>query len=171
MTSNLGSEIFSGSIEDQQSKPRIGFGPLSAAMSALPHAAQALSPEVEQHVLGVTRAALSPELWNRIEERLVFGTLTRAEVQSIAQLQFQDSARRLAAERDVYMEAGPGLYGWLVSQGGYDPQLGARPMRQTLQRLVEARVSEMILKGEVSPGDHIMIHVTDGQAYFQVMDQ
>jgi ATP-dependent Clp protease ATP-binding subunit ClpC len=165
MTSNLGSELFSESLQDVMRKARIGFARGDAREVA------AAGDEAAPQVIAQARASLSPELWNRIEERLVFGPLSREEVTQIARLQFQDSARRLAAERDIYMEADDSLYPLLVDQGGYDPRLGARPMRQTLQRLVEAQVSEMILQGRVNAGDTLVIRAEDGALRFAVADR
>ena len=165
MTSNLGSELFSESLQDVMRKARIGFARGDAREVA------AAGDEAAPQVIAQARASLSPELWNRIEERLVFGPLSREEVTQIARLQFQDSARRLAAERDIYMEADDSLYPFLVDQGGYDPRLGARPMRQTLQRLVEAQVSEMILQGRVNAGDTLVIRAEDGALRFVVADR
>ncbi len=167
MTSNLGSDYLSAGLK-AVTRARIGFGAVDAPA---PSAELRLSEEVTENVVGVARAALTPELWNRIEERLVFGPLSRAEVCQIARLQFKESSRRLAAERDIYMEAAEEVFNHLIDHGGYDPALGARPMRQTLQRLVETPISNMILSGAANPGDHVRVSVEADALAFAILDQ
>ena len=166
LTSNLGSEQFSAGLAAVTTS-RIGFGGLQVIA---PSHRATLTPEIQQEVVSIARSALSPELWNRIEERLVFGPLSREEVGCIARLQLQDSARRLAIEREVHLETGDGVLEHLIDHGGYDPQLGARPMRQTIQRLIEAPVSELILDGSANPGDHIMAFAEGGTLKFTITD-
>ena len=166
LTSNLGSGQFRAGLA-AVTRTRIGFGGLQVTTTAYQ---PTLTPEIEQEVVSIARSALSPELWNRIEERLVFGPLSRSEVACIAHLQLRDSSRRLAIEREVYLETGDGLLEYLIDHGGYDPQLGARPMRQTIGRLVEAPVSELILDGSANPGDHVLAHVEGGILQFTITD-
>jgi ATP-dependent Clp protease ATP-binding subunit ClpC len=168
LTSNLGSAQFRAGLA-AVTTPRIGFAGFGAGVSRPPEIA--LTPETEREVVSIARAALSPELWNRIEERLVFGPLSRDQVAEIARLQLRDSSRRLAAEREVFVEPGSGLFEFLIDHGGYDPQLGARPMRQTIQRLIEGPVSELILAGTVSPGDQLVVEVRNGELHFLVTDR
>jgi ATP-dependent Clp protease ATP-binding subunit ClpC len=163
MTSNLGSSHFSAGLKDV-ARGRIGFGSAAGAASGGP----SLTPEVRRQVIEVARTALTPELWNRIEERLVFGPLSRSEIGEIANLQLRDSSRRLGAEREIWLQAEPKVLEFLIDRGGYDPQLGARPMRQTIQRLVEGPVADMILRGEVSTGETITVRVADGELEFVV---
>lgn len=169
MTSNLGSDYLAAGLK-AVTQPRIGFG---AGLPAVAAAAVELSltEEIIENVIGVARGALSPELWNRIEERLVFGPLTRGEVARIARLQLRDSARRLAAEKDIYLEATEAVFEYLIDHGGYDPALGARPMRQTLQRLIEVPISEMIIAGGAREGDHVCIDVVEGELSFGLTDR
>ncbi len=169
MTSNLGSEYLSAGVEAVTQHRQIGFGNVE---TPLPVSRELrLTEEIAQNVLGTARGTLSPELWNRIEERVVFGPLTREEVGRIAHLQMRDSARRLAAEREIYIEATEAVYDLLIDRGGYDPSLGARPMRQTLQRLIEVPVSERIISGAIKSGDHVKVDVEKGELVFKVTDR
>lgn len=170
MTSNLGSDYLSAGLK-AVTQPRIGFGAGLPVVAAAAAAELSLTEEIIENVIGVARGALSPELWNRIEERLVFGPLTRSEVARIARLQLRDSARRLAAEKDIYLEATEAVFEYLIDHGGYDPALGARPMRQTLQRLVEVPISEMIIAGGAREGDHVCIDVVGGELSFGLTDR
>ncbi len=115
-----------------------------------------------ERALASARAELPPELWNRLDERLVFPPLEAAEVSRIATLLLADSARRLQTEKEIHYEAGPDVVDHLLKNGGYDPSLGARPMRQAVQRLVEAPLAEAILEGRFRAGDRVIVHVERG---------
>src|SRR5207237_8823701 len=101
------------------------------------------------------RGAFPPELWTRLDERLVFGPLAREEVAKIAQLLLADSSRRLWDERRIAFRTGPGLVDHLIAQGGWQTALGARPMRQIIQRLVESPLADEILAGRVRSGEEL----------------
>jgi ATP-dependent Clp protease ATP-binding subunit ClpC len=140
LTSNLGAEALA------RSDRKVGFG------------TSKLEPaELELQGLDAVRKMLPPELWNRIDERLGFGPLSEAEVSEIAQLLLGDSSRRLASEKGIEYVAGPEVVRHLLRSGGFDPQLGARPMRQTIQRMVEGPLAEKILAGEFAPGDRVRV--------------
>ncbi len=115
-------------------------------------------------VLESARKSLAPELWGRIDEKLVFGPLVRAEVKRIAELQLSDSSRALFAEREITLEWAADVIEFLLEHGGYSPEAGARGMRQTIQRHVEGPAAEQILAGELTPGDVARVSVanTDG---------
>jgi ATP-dependent Clp protease ATP-binding subunit ClpC len=140
LTSNLGA-----AEATRASAGAMGFG---AAERAAPREARALD---------AARAAVPPELWNRLDERLVLGALSREDVARVARLLLEDSSRRLEAERKVRFEASDAAVAYLLDHGGYDAALGARPMRGAVQRLVEAPLAERILTGAVGAGDAVAI--------------
>ncbi|WP_211194804.1 AAA family ATPase, partial [Pyxidicoccus fallax] len=150
MTTNLGAEAFS-----RTGRP-VGFG----ADSAAPSSAMDLASSA-------ARKALPPELWNRIDERLPFRPLEEVEVARIATLLLAESSKRLASERGIEYVADADVVGHLLKSGGFDPQLGARPMRQMVQRLVEAPLAERILSGEFGAGDRVRVAVQAGQLLFR----
>jgi ATP-dependent Clp protease ATP-binding subunit ClpC len=150
MTTNLGAEAFS-----RAGRP-LGFGADAGGQSDTDAASSA------------ARKALPPELWNRIDERLPFRPLREAEVARIATLLIGESSKRLATERGIEYVAGEDVVGHLLRSGGFDPQLGARPMRQVMQRLVEAPLAERILAGEFVAGDRVRVAVRDSQLTFQL---
>jgi len=150
MTTNLGAEAFS-----RTGRP-VGFGADAAGPGDAMDAASA-----------VARKALPPELWNRIDERLPFRPLAEVEVARIATLLLAESSKRLATERGIEYVAGDDVVGHLLKSGGFDPQLGARPMRQMVQRLVEGPLAERILSGEFGTGDRVRIAVSSGQLQFR----
>ncbi|ATB38358.1 ATP-dependent Clp protease ATP-binding subunit ClpA [Cystobacter fuscus] len=153
LTTNLGAEAF-------HSKSRLlGFGnPL--AKNATP------AGDMEA-ASNAARQAMPPELWNRIDERLPFRPLGEADVARIATLLLDESRKRLATEKSIEYVAGPDVVELLMKSGGFDPKLGARPMRQVVQRLVEAPLAERILAGEFMTGDRVRVSVQAGELQFQ----
>jgi len=149
LTSNLGA-----GEATRAGQPAMGFG---AAEKAAPR---------EARVLEAARGAVPPELWTRLDERLVFPALSRDEVARVAALLLAQSAARLHGERRIRYLAAPEVVGFLVDHGGFDPALGARPMRSAVQRLVEAPLAERILAGDFAAGDDVQVQVLDGALVF-----
>ena len=112
---------------------------------------------LEQTVLETAKRALNPELWNRIEHRLVFHPLALPEVREIARRQLSASAQQLAEERGISFRVEEGVLDWLASHGGFDPELGARPMRQTIEREIESEIAHRILSGDLRHGDVVRV--------------
>jgi ATP-dependent Clp protease ATP-binding subunit ClpC len=153
MTSNLGSDVFDEEV-DNTNRSRIGFGKSSAATGT---DRKALTDRVEK----AARGHFTPELWNRIDEKLCFMPLSRDEVAAIAEMQLEDSRIRLREESGIDLEFGEGIVSFLIDHGGYDRKLGARPMRQTIQRYVEGAVARLILGGELDRGDTVRVQIRD----------
>ncbi|MDY7228126.1 AAA family ATPase [Hyalangium rubrum] len=152
MTTNLGAEAFS------RTGRALGFGADAGA-----------GGQSDMDMASSTaRKALPPELWNRIDERLPFRPLREGEVARIATLLLNESSKRLATERGIEYVAGEDVVSHLLKSGGFDPQLGARPMRQVVQRLVEGPLAERILLGEFVAGDRVRVAVQDSQLAFQL---
>ncbi|HEV8320624.1 MAG TPA: AAA family ATPase [Myxococcota bacterium] len=177
MTSNLGSDFY------RSRRGRIGFGtPASGSAAGSTAAATATATgaaegaaaardemsdadveEMAVKVLDHARTRLPIELWNRIDEKLVFGPLTRDQIRAVARLLVAESSARLAEERGISFRLTDDAVEHLLAHGGYDAALGARPMRQTLARLVEAPIAEQILKGSLEAGDEAVIAVEGGK--------
>ena len=150
LTSNLGAGAFQG-----------GGGRAVGFVSDDPSLAKTQPPAPAEHpqaarALEQARAGFAPELWGRLDERLVFAPLSREEVARIALLLLADSSRRLWDERRIAFRTGPGLVEHLIDAGGFQPSLGARPMRQTIQRLVESPLADEILAGRVRAGEKLL---------------
>lgn len=139
MTSNLGAEV-----AYPAARGRIGFGASSSERDIRAY---------EDAVCGAARSALAPELYNRIDEVIAFAPLGRADVAEVARRLLSALGDDLAAARGVRLEVSDAAVLALLEQGGFDAQLGARPMRRTIARLVEAPIAEMLLKGELQRGD------------------
>jgi ATP-dependent Clp protease ATP-binding subunit ClpC len=150
LTTNLGA-----AEATRSSSGTMGFG---AAERAAPR---------DDRVLEAARGAVPPELWNRLDERIVFASLSREDVARVARLLLADSSRRLEAERKIRFAATDEAVLHLLDHGGWDPALGARPMRVAVQRLVEAPLAERILAGELGPGDEVTVELGDGALAFR----
>ncbi|HVJ19488.1 MAG TPA: ATP-dependent Clp protease ATP-binding subunit, partial [Polyangiaceae bacterium] len=155
MTSNIGAEE-SGSSP----RRRVGFGGSEEHVRA----------DLEERVTASARSALAPELYNRIDEVLVFSPLGKSEVREIARRSLGSVARTLKAQRGVDLEFGDDVVEHLLDQGGYDPTLGARPMKRTIARLIEAPLAERILRGELARGSVALLSLEAGEIDFDVID-
>jgi ATP-dependent Clp protease ATP-binding subunit ClpC len=105
-----------------------------------------------------------PEFLNRIDEVIIFHSLTQEHVKAIVNLQMAEISGRLA-EHDLKIELSEAARDWLA-QEGYDPQFGARPVRRTLERYVENPLAKRLLAGEFKDGDTVVVDTAadeDGQ--------
>jgi ATP-dependent Clp protease ATP-binding subunit ClpC len=116
--------------------------------------------KMKQRMLDDLRAAMRPELLNRIDEIIVFHALDRQEVHQIVDLMINRVAQSLA-EKHMKLRLTDAARD-LLAQEGFDPTYGARPLRRTIQRLVENPVSKGILEGQFRDGDTIVIDMQDG---------
>ncbi len=110
---------------------------------------------VKEKHLQALKSYMKPEIVNRIDEVVVFEKLSKDSLLRIAQLMFSSLAARLD-ERGIAVEFGDGAKRFTVERG-YDEEYGARPLRRTIQRLVEDKLSEMLIAGEIGDGDKIKI--------------
>ncbi|NJN95085.1 MAG: AAA domain-containing protein [Anaerolineales bacterium] len=101
------------------------------------------------------RRHFRPEFLNRIDEIIIFHTLTQEQVVQIVDLQMQEIGRRLG-EHQVNIELTGAARTWLAEQG-FDPAFGARPLRRTLQKQVESPLSVRMLRGDFKAGDTIVV--------------
>jgi ATP-dependent Clp protease ATP-binding subunit ClpC len=143
MTSNLGAS-------DVSASGALGFQRSEAGAAT---ASGGYAPRLIARV----RAALAPELFNRIDEVLVFAPLERSDVSMIAGRMLERLAQRLSASRGIGIEVEPSAVDALLAAGGMDLKLGARPMQRTIARLVEAPLAELILRGELGSGQSVRL--------------
>ena len=98
-----------------------------------------------------------PEFLNRVDEVIIFHSLTQEHVKEIVDLQMAEISERLA-EQGLKIELTGAARDWLA-QEGYDPQFGARPVRRTLERHVENPLAKRLLAGEFKDGDTVIVEV------------
>lgn len=119
--------------------------------------------KMKARVLDALKATFRPEFLNRVDETIVFHALEKEHILSIVDLMMGDLHKRLQ-EQEIAMEVTPEAKEKLVEEG-YDPAYGARPLRRTIQRLVEDPLAEDLLQGRYQAGDTVKVDVTkDGIA-------
>lgn len=101
------------------------------------------------------RAAFRPEFINRIDEIVIFNPLGKEQLGRIVGMLLK-SVEKLLAERQITLELAPAAEQLLLSEG-YDAAYGARPLRRTIQRMIQDPLALQILEGKVLPGDHIRV--------------
>ena len=153
LTSNLGSD-------PATVRAPIGFGGDRSAHRA--------SSQREQRALAAVRAALPPELWNRIDEPLYFQPLGSMEVRGIARRMLDGVANTVLQRHGVQLCADDSVVDALIEAGGFDPGLGARPMRRTVGRLVEAPLAEALLAGRLDRGDTLGLRGRGAQVTVEI---
>ncbi len=101
-----------------------------------------------------------PEFLNRMDEAIVFHSLGKEHLREITTLMVQDIINRLA-EKDIDARITTAALD-IIAEDGYDPEYGARPLRRSIQKLIEDRLSEALISGEISEGDNITIGASKG---------
>jgi len=114
---------------------------------------------MKEKVMDAVKKTFRPEFLNRLDEIIVFHTLTEEQLRSIVDLLVKDLQKRLA-ERKLDIELTEQAKSWLAKEG-YDPIYGARPLRRAIERYVENPLSTKILQGEFNPGDTIAVDLGD----------
>ena len=147
MTSNMGSQI----IQDK-------FENLKGSIEATTEAAKT-------EVLGLLKQTVRPEFINRIDEIVMFTPLTNANIAQIVGLQLK-SVTKMLAQQGITMDATPEAVAYL-SEKGYDPQFGARPVKRVIQRDVLNQLSREILAGKVTADSIILLDSFNGKLVFR----
>ncbi|HEY4024813.1 MAG TPA: AAA family ATPase, partial [Candidatus Dormibacteraeota bacterium] len=123
--------------------------------------------EVRARVLEVLRGHFRPEFLNRVDEIIVFRPLTQDQLAAIVDIQLAALQRRLA-DRNIELHVTEAARK-LLAERGWDPVYGARPLKRTIQRLVQDPLALMILEGRFRDGDHVVVDVADGELTFREM--
>jgi ATP-dependent Clp protease ATP-binding subunit ClpB len=117
--------------------------------------------EMERLVTAALRDAFKPEFLNRIDETIIFNNLGREEIKSIVEIQLKRLRQNLAS-RKLALEITDRAKAF-IAEKGYDPVYGARPLKRTIQRLIQDPLAVKILAGEFKEGDRVKID-SDGEA-------
>ena len=150
MTSNLGSEAITG----RGTTP--GFGPGDA---------ETREEARRERVLRPLREHFRPEFLNRIDEIVIFRRLAADQLRRVTDMLLDETRQRLRAQ-DVDVGFSPASVEWLAERG-YQPEYGARPLRRTIQREVDNRLSRMLLAGDLEAHTRVDVDVADGQLSFR----
>ena len=151
MTSNIGSHLINEAIDQYD-------GEEYATMM------NRLKPEL----IGLLQKVVRPEFINRIDEISVFSPLDRSEMSKIVGLQLNAVKRRLN-EQNITLEASPEAIAHL-SEAGWDPQYGARPVKRAIQNEVLNALSKEIIAGKVHADDVILLDAFEGELVFRNVD-
>ncbi|SEO15450.1 ATP-dependent Clp protease ATP-binding subunit [Cryobacterium luteum] len=117
----------------------------------------------EEAVQGLVRQAFKPEFVNRLDDIVVFSSLTTDELGEIVELDVDRLQKRLA-ERRLELAVTPDARRWLAERG-YDPIYGARPLRRLMQREIDDRLARALLAGDIRDGDTVLVALAaDGDA-------
>jgi ATP-dependent Clp protease ATP-binding subunit ClpC len=106
---------------------------------------------------------------NGIDEIIVFRQLDETELRQITELLLDETRRRLRAQH-VTVQFTSAAVDW-IAQHGFQPEFGARPMRRTIQREVDNKLSRMLLDGQISGGEELTVDVRDGHLTFDTTPQ
>ena len=150
MTSNLGAT----SLRDDKT---VGFG---ARDIRLDHA------NMEKRMLEELKKAYRPEFINRIDEKVVFHSLSAEDMQEVVKVMVKPLIASLT-EKGIELKFQSSALK-LLAQEGYDVEMGARPLRRTLQTQVEDKLSELLLTGDLAAGQTLKVGVKAGQLKFEV---
>jgi ATP-dependent Clp protease ATP-binding subunit ClpC len=123
---------------------------------------------LKEELMQLLRGSFRPEFINRIDEIIVFRALSEEQLLDITGLLLDRLSRRLRAQGIEVEFAEEAVR--LLAREGYDPEFGARPLRRTIQRLVENELSRMVLDGSVEPGDKVVVDVEGDRLRFDVRE-
>lgn len=115
--------------------------------------------EMKKKVLEGLKKTFRPEFLNRVDETIVFHALTDEEIKRIVDLML-NRVKKQVKEQGMELEVADNVKD-LLAKEGYDPALGARPLRRCIQRRIEDPLSELVLKGEFTAGDIIQAEMDD----------
>jgi ATP-dependent Clp protease ATP-binding subunit ClpC len=112
--------------------------------------------EMKDRIMGELKKVFRPELLNRIDEVIVFHKLTREEIMMIVDL-LMNRLEQQMGEHDAEIELTPEAKELLVDKG-YDPTMGARPLRRAIQRYIEDPLADFVLGRTIEPGSTILVN-------------
>ncbi len=159
MTSNVGAELL-------KREGQLGFVSATADKTRQQKSAY---DRMRDKVMGELKNTFRPEFLNRIDNTLVFHSLTTEQIRAIVDIQLK-RVRLALTEQEIKLEMDDDAKNYLVDKG-YDQAYGARPLKRAIQNLVEDRLAEGILSGLFHPGDTVAGTVEEGEFKLVVTDR
>lgn len=153
MTSNLGSELITGS------QRAVGFDTGAGG-------AAGENDELRERLMRRLKENFRPEFLNRIDEVIIFQRLEQQQLRQITELMLEETRRRLHAQ-DIGVDFTDAGIDW-IAERGYQPEFGARPLRRVIQREVDNRMSRLLLENAISPGQRVTVDARDDALAFDV---
>jgi len=148
LTSNVGAELI-------RRNSTLGFSPISDEHSY---------EKMKEKILDEAKRIFKPEFLNRLDDVIVFRSLTKPDLLEILDLEVEKVIERLKGKH-IELALDQSAKDFLVDKG-YDPTYGARPMRRAVERFLEDPLAEEILKGNLHPNEPITVSVGDGKLVF-----
>lgn len=126
---------------------------------------QAKYNRMKNGVMDEVKRLFKPEFLNRIDEIIVFHPLNKSHMKEIVTIMLNTVAKRTKQQMSIKLNAGDDVKEFLVEKG-YDEKYGARPLKRTIQQMVEDKLAEAVLEGKVREGDSVKIILKDDQLKF-----
>ncbi len=153
MTSNVGAELI-------KKQTTLGFG----------------APKLDDNydtmrskILEETKRVFKPEFLNRLDDIIVFHTLTKPDLVRIVGLEMEKVIERIRS-KEIHLSLDQSATDFLIEKG-YDPSYGARPMRRAVERYLEDPMAEELLRGEIRAGDHVVVKADGSKLAFVVQER
>ncbi len=144
MTSNIGAQLIQSEME------KIDGANRESILSGL-----------QEKLLHALKQRVRPEFLNRIDEVILFTPLTRADLKKIVLIQF-DHIRAAAMRQRISLSLSEAAIAWL-SEAGFDPAFGARPLKRVMQKKITNKISELILAGKVQEGEAVVVDMSGSE--------
>lgn len=154
MTSNIGAELIKRNMS-------IGFNIQGDSDKQIEY------DKMKEKVLGEVKKTFRPEFLNRIDATVVFHALTKEHIRQIVDLMLNEIIGSLK-EKNITLEVTETAKD-LLGDKGYDPVFGARPLRRTIQEMVENQLSEALLHGDFLPGDTVVVDCEDDRIVIRAL--
>ena len=148
MTSNIGSHLIQDAFENVTDSN-----------------VDALTERAKTEVMDLLRKTIRPEFLNRVDEIIMFSPLLKKQIMGIVKIQL-DGLKKMIGETGIQLEFSEYLLEFLSEQG-YDPQMGARPLKRLIQKQIVNTLSKKILAGEIDKSKKVLIDAFDGVVVFR----
>ncbi|MBP7345861.1 MAG: ATP-dependent chaperone ClpB [Sediminibacterium sp.] len=148
MTSNIGSHLIQDAFEG------VGENGIEDA-----------TEKAKTEVMQLLKQTVRPEFLNRVDEVIMFSPLNKKQLRGIVTIQLE-GLKKLVAENDISLKFSDYLIDYLIEQG-FDAQLGARPLKRLIQKLIVNALSKKILSGDIDKSQPVLVDVFDGLVVFR----
>ncbi len=148
MTSNIGSHIIQANFENVTEKNK-----------------ENVVDQTKREVIDLLRQTIRPEFLNRIDEVIMFQPLMKKEIRNIISIQLND-LKKLLLQNGVILDFSEYALDYL-SENGFDPQFGARPLKRLIQKEIISQLSKKLLGGTIDKSEPVLVDVFDGTVVFR----
>ncbi|MBP5474036.1 MAG: AAA family ATPase, partial [Bacteroidales bacterium] len=148
MTSNMGSDIIRERMEQYNNK-----------------LSEAQNEQLQQDVMSLLRKSFRPEFLNRVDEIVLFKPLTEEQIREIVKMQIK-GVSKLVEKNGITLSVTDKAINWLAEQG-YDPQLGARPVKRLIQKEIVNNLSKELIAGHLPMDSNVVVDYKEGKIVFE----